>query len=106
LQFVYEQISPWEHEFRNYRGGQNNPLRIFDFLTTQKLPWEQQRYRSCLDGQHDLLSSLIAILVNIWAYDITTKTVQQKTFFKEFDCKNLEGDNETLIFETEVTSIH
>jgi tricorn protease len=30
LQFVYEQISPWEHEFRNYRGGQNNPLRIFD----------------------------------------------------------------------------
>jgi tricorn protease len=27
------------------------------------------------------------------------KTVQQKTFFKEFDCKNLEGDNETLIFE-------
>jgi tricorn protease len=37
--------------------------------------------------------------MNIWAYDITTKTVQQKTFFKEFDCKNLEGDNETLIFE-------
>jgi hypothetical protein len=28
LQFVYEQISPWEHEFRNYRGGKN--LRIFD----------------------------------------------------------------------------
>jgi hypothetical protein len=24
LQFVYEQISPWEHEFRNYRG-ENNP---------------------------------------------------------------------------------
>jgi tricorn protease len=25
LQFVYEQISPWEHEFRNYRGGQKSP---------------------------------------------------------------------------------
>jgi hypothetical protein len=24
LQFVYEQISPWEHEFRNYRGGQKS----------------------------------------------------------------------------------
>jgi tricorn protease len=34
--------------------------------------------------------------MNIWAYDIKQKTVQQKTFFKEFDCKNLEGDNETL----------
>jgi tricorn protease len=43
LQFVYEQISPWEHEFRNYRGGQNNPLHFFKTFTTQKLPWENSR---------------------------------------------------------------
>lgn len=29
-QFVYEEIAPWEDEFRNYRGGQNTPLRIID----------------------------------------------------------------------------
>jgi tricorn protease len=102
LQFVYEQISPWEHEFRNYRGGQNNPLRIFDLktFTTQKLPWENSR-----DIDPVWMDNAIYFLsdrdfgMNIWAYNIQTKTVQQKTFFKEFDCKNLEGDNETLIFE-------
>ncbi len=33
--FVYERIFPWENEFRNYRGGQNNPLRIFDWRPMQ-----------------------------------------------------------------------
>jgi tricorn protease-like protein len=30
---------------------------------------------------------------------MTTKNSSTENFFKEFDCKNLEGDNETLIFE-------
>ncbi|MEO6347845.1 MAG: PDZ domain-containing protein [Aquaticitalea sp.] len=102
LQFVYEQVSPWEKEFRNYRGGQNNPLRIFDLktFTTQKLPWENSR-----DIDPVWMGNMIYFLsdrdygMNIWAYDIQNKTVQQVTFFKEFDCKNLEGDEATLIFE-------
>jgi tricorn protease len=54
---LYMNISPWEHEFRNYRGGQNNPLRIFDLK-----PLRHRNYLgktaeiSILDGQHDLLS--------------------------------------------------
>ena len=44
-QFVYEEIVPWEQEFRNYRGGQNSLLRIFDFQnnTVIKLPWGNSR---------------------------------------------------------------
>ncbi len=102
LQFVYEQIAPWETEFRNYRGGQNNPLRIFDLKTyaTQKLPWENSR-----DIDPVWMDDMIYFLsdrdfaMNLWVYNIQTKTVKQVTFFKEFDCKNMEGDNETLIFE-------
>jgi tricorn protease-like protein len=30
---------------------------------------------------------------------ISQQNSSTETFFKEFDCKNLEGDNETLIFE-------
>ncbi len=102
--FVYEQIAPWETEFRNYRGGQNGPLRIFDLKThaTRKLPWENSR-----DIDPVWMNDTIYFLsdrdlaMNIWAYDIPTNTVKQVTFFKEFDCKNLAGDNETLIFENE-----
>jgi len=100
--FVYEQIAPWETEFRNYRGGQNNPLRIFDVNTfeTIKLPWENSR-----DMDPVWMGDVIYFLsdrdfgMNIWAYNTQDKTVKQITFFKEFDCKSLEGDNETLVFE-------
>ncbi len=41
--FVYQKIQPWESEFRNYRGGQNNPVRIIDLasLEVEKLPWDE-----------------------------------------------------------------
>ncbi|WP_338410401.1 PDZ domain-containing protein [uncultured Flavobacterium sp.] len=102
LLFVYEQISPWETEFKNYRGGQNNPLRIFDLKTyaTQKLPWENSRDIDpvWMDDTIYFLSDR-DFTMNIWAYSTQSKTVNQVTFFKEFDCKNLEGDNVALIFE-------
>ncbi len=43
--FVFEEIDPWEDEFRNYRGGQNAPLKIFDFQSqaTEKMPWQNSR---------------------------------------------------------------
>ena len=44
-QFVYEEIAPWEDEFRNYRGGQNTPLRIIDLksFAVEKMPWQNSR---------------------------------------------------------------
>ena len=101
-QFVYEQIAPWETEFRNYRGGQNGPLRIFDLKTygTTKLPWEESR-----DIDPVWMGNTIYFLsdrnftMNIWSYDLATKSLKQVTFFKEFDSKSLEGDLSNLIFE-------
>ncbi len=37
--------------------------------------------------------------MNIWAYNVKTKSLKQQTFFKEFDCKSLEGDDYQLVFE-------
>ena len=101
-QFVYEEIVPWESEFRNYRGGQNTPLRIFDLQTyaVQKLPWENSRDIDPVwmnDNIYFLSDRDFAM--NIWSYNVSTKSVQQLTFFKEFDCKSMEGDNNKLIFE-------
>jgi len=100
--FVYAKILPWEKEFRNYRGGQNNPLRIFNMQTydVQKLPWENSR-----DIDPVWIDDIIYFLsdrdfgMNIWSYNVQTKLLKQVTFFKEFDCKSLEGDNNRLIFE-------
>ncbi|MBI4161760.1 MAG: PD40 domain-containing protein, partial [Acidobacteria bacterium] len=99
---VYQMIQPWEAEWRNYRGGQANPIRIVDLesLEMEKLPWE---------GTNDLspvwLGDTIFFLsdrdyaMNVWAYDPGTGDLSQRTFFREFDCKNLEGGGGLLVFE-------
>lgn len=100
--FVYAEILTWEEEFRNYRGGQNNPLRIFDMNSyeIEKLPWENSR-----DIDPVWVEDMIYFLsdrdfaMNIWSYHVPTKQLKQVSFFKDFDCKKLEGDQENLIFE-------
>jgi len=101
-QFVYEEIVPWEQEFRNYRGGQNSPLRIFDFQTNSvlKLPWENSRDIDPVWKNNTIyFLSDRDLAMNIWSYDTQTKKLQQLSFFKEFDCKNMEGNDSQLIFE-------
>jgi tricorn protease len=101
-QFVFEEIDPWENEFRNYRGGQNAPLKIFDFQSqaTEKMPWQNSRDINPVwfEKQIYFLSDR-DFGMNIWSYNTDNKQVRQVTFFKEFDCKSLEGSNGNLIFE-------
>ncbi|WP_238480329.1 S41 family peptidase [Mangrovibacterium lignilyticum] len=100
--FVFEKNFPWEDEFRNYRGGQNTPLRIFDMKTyeVEKLPWTDTR-----DINPVWMGKIIYFLsdrdygMNIWSYDTESKALKQETFFNEFDCKNLKGDDQRMIFE-------
>ncbi len=37
--------------------------------------------------------------MNVWAWDAVTGRLQQRTFFKELDCKNLSGGHGRLVFE-------
>ena len=103
--FVYQKIMPWENEFRNYRGGQNNPIRIIDLgtLDVEKLPWDaNERPRDHTPvwlGDTIFLLSDRDFAMNVWAYDTTTGALEQRTFFTEFDSKNLEAGGGALIFE-------
>ncbi|MCB0471851.1 MAG: PD40 domain-containing protein, partial [Flavobacteriaceae bacterium] len=100
--FVYEAIPRWESEFRNYRGGQNNPLRIFDLEShsTEKLPFENSR-----DMDPVWMGDVIYFLsdrdhaMNVWTYDTSTKDLKQLSHFTEFDSKNLSGSDGILIIE-------
>jgi len=100
--FVYEEVFTWEKEFRNYRGGQNKALQIFDIETheVEKLPWENSRDINpvWMDGIIYFLSDR-DFGMNIWSYQVQSKQLNQVTFFTEFDCKNLEGNHDKLIFE-------
>ncbi|UCF21459.1 MAG: PD40 domain-containing protein [Gemmatimonadota bacterium] len=100
--FVYQEIQPWETEWRNYRGGQNNPIRIIDLetLEVEKLPWEGSS-----DNNPVWIEDRIFFLsdrdfaMNVWSYDLAGGQLEQRTFFKEFDAKNLEAGGGTLVFE-------
>lgn len=99
---AYEMILPWEKEWRNYRGGQNNPIRIIDLTTyeTLALPWE-----GSMDRNPNWIGDEIYFLsdrdyaMNVWSYNINSKALKQVTAFKDFDCKNLASCADALVFE-------
>ncbi len=100
--FVYQMIQPWESEWRNYRGGQNNPIRIIDLesLAVEKLPWEGSNDNNPVwVGDRIFFLSDRDFAMNVWSYDLTTGQLDQRTFFSEFDAKNLEAGGGRLIFE-------
>ncbi len=100
--FVYQEIWPWESEWRNYRGGQNNPIRIIDLKShdVEKLPWDGANDNTpvWIDNTIYFLSDR-DYCMNIWSYDLATKNLKQVTFFKDFDCKNLEAGGGRVVFE-------
>ncbi len=100
--FVYQLIRPWEAEWRNYRGGQNKPLRIIDLksLKYKKIPWDNSNDKDPVwVGNKIFFLSDRDYAMNIWSYDTRTEELNQVTHYKEFDCKNLETGGGNLIFE-------
>ncbi len=99
---AFEMILRWESEFRNYRGGQNNPIRIFDLETyaTTELPWENSDDRSPVwVGNEIYFLSDRDNLKNIWKYDVGSGSLEQVTRYTEFDIKSLATDGRKLIFD-------
>lgn len=99
---AYQMIEPWESEFRNYRGGQNNPLRLIDLetLEEEKLPWDGANDNTpvWLGGTVYFLSDR-DYAMNVWACDLATREVRQLTRFADFDAKQIAGDGGTLVIE-------
>ena len=99
---VYDRVSRWDIEFRNYRGGQNTPITILtlDGLDEVRLPNERTS-----DTQPVWLGQTIYFLsdrdyaVNVWAYEPGTRAVRQVTRFKDADVKWLSAGAGSLVIE-------
>lgn len=99
---VVEQVTQWDIEWRNYRGGQNQPIRIFSFADSSvvKLPWEGSK-----DTWPVWLGNAIYFIsdrdwgANVWRYDLATAALTQITHYRDFDVKTLGAGGGVLVYE-------
>lgn len=99
---AYQMVRPWETEMRNYRGGQNQPIRVFDPATdsVQALPWTDSR-----DQQPVWLGNTIYFISdrdwtnNVWSYDMSTRTLKQITHYKDYEVESVNAGAGAVAYE-------
>jgi tricorn protease len=99
---VYDRVSRWDIEFRNYRGGQNTPLTILDLGSLDEIRLPNERSSDTQPvwvGQTIYFLSDRDYAVNVWAYDVGKPAVRQVTRFTNADVKSLAAGGGTLVVE-------
>lgn len=100
---AYQQISFWDPEWRNHRGGQAKPIWIVD-LKDYSLKMTPQTDKERHTDPVWLGSKVYYIserdyLANIWSFDPATGQEKQETFLKDFDIKSLDGNGTEIVYE-------
>ncbi|MEJ2538453.1 MAG: PDZ domain-containing protein [Gemmatimonadota bacterium] len=99
---AYQEIGYWDPEWRNYRGGQAQPVRVVstDDWSLQTPSWEGERQMdpAVMDGVVYYLSER-DWASNVWAYDPDTGRDRQLTFHADFDVKSLGAGGGTVVYE-------
>ncbi|WP_412062413.1 PDZ domain-containing protein [Rubrivirga sp. IMCC45206] len=99
---AYERIDRWDPEWRGYRGGQAQPIRILDLDTLDEttIPWS-----GTVDTEPVWLGETVYFLsdrddaANVWSYDTATGTLRQRTFHADYDVKHLDAGGGTVVYE-------
>jgi tricorn protease len=99
---AYRMASSWDDEWRNYRGGQNRPIWIFDTAShdVTSPPWTDSK-----DIDPVWIGDVVYFLsdrdwaMNVWSYDTKSKQLAQVTSFADFDVKSLDAGGGVLAFE-------
>lgn len=100
---AYTPITFWDSEWRNYRGGQAQPIWIFDLKnnTLQQTPrTDNERHMDPVwfNGKVYFLSER-DYASNIWMFDPKSKALEQITFHKDFDVKSLDAGGGRIVYE-------
>ena len=99
---AYEEIRPWDREWRNYRGGQALPIQIVSTKTwdLMKAPWEGERHMEpvWMGGVCYYISER-DYAANVWCFDPKSKEHRQLTHHVDFDVKGIGAGGGAVIFE-------
>jgi tricorn protease len=100
---AYTPITFWDPEWRNYRGGQAQPIWIVDLetLSLQQTPRsDNERHMDPVwHGNTVFFISERDFAANIWSYNITEGSLKQYTFHGDFDVKSIDSDGENIVYE-------
>lgn len=93
----------WDPEWRNYRGGQAQPIWILnletlELTTTPQSDGERHVEPTWLNNKLYYLSER-DFAMNVWSYDPVSKTESQITRHSDFDCKTLDAGGGRLVYE-------
>ncbi len=100
--FAYELVSPWDEEWRNYRGGQNRPIWVMNLAdqSIKKLPWENSHdVQPVWIGNSIYFLSDRDLTMNLYGFDTQSSSLKQLTDFSEYDIKNLNSGGGMLVYE-------
>ena len=100
---AYTPITFWDPEWRNYRGGQAQPIWIlnlkdFSFMQTPQTDKERHTEPVWHKGDVYFLSER-DYANNVWKFNPSTKELKQISFHKDFDCKTLDACADRLVYE-------
>ncbi len=101
---VIDKMSRWDSEWRAYRGGQNTPLIILDLKTSAEtlLPHTNTTdVQPLWMGDNIYFLSDRDLVMNIWKYNTSSKSLSQVTKFKGSDIKWISGHENTIVYERE-----
>jgi tricorn protease len=99
---AYQEISYWDPEWRNYRGGQAQPISVVSTRTWERRtpPWEGERQMApvWMDGVVYYLSER-DWASNVWSWNPGTGEEKQLTFHADFDVKSLGAGHGVVVYE-------
>ena len=99
---AYQEIALWDPGWRNYRGGQAQPVRVVSLgdLELQTPPWEGERQLdpTWMDGVVYYMSER-DWASNVWSWDPRTGQERQITFHTDFDVMSLDAGHGVVVYE-------
>ncbi len=100
---AYQEVSFWDPEWRNYRGGQAKPIWIMNLKDhsikkTPQTDMERHTEPVWLNGKVWFLSER-DYANNIWCYDPVRDDLRQITFHADFDVKSLDAGGGMIVYE-------
>jgi tricorn protease len=99
---AYQEISFWDPEWRNYRGGQAQPISVvsLDDFSLRTTPWEGERHTDPVWlGDEVFFLSERDWANNIWSWNPSTGELRQRTFHADFDVKSLDAGGGMIVYE-------